>query len=81
VVGPAFNGELGYDFTGRTTVIQVSDPDNPGSFLCHAAFDGKGDPVFFDPDRGAVEAHGQRYGLTPIGAISIDPLTGNYVRL
>jgi serine protease Do len=69
----------GWDVPRR--IFSSLDPLNAGSFYCHAVFDGKGEVALYGQDRGEVERFARENGLADLSRVSINPATGDYMRL
>jgi serine protease Do len=62
-------------------VFRSLDPDNPGSFLCHAAFGDGERPMVCSQDEAEMQRMAADHGLTDFGFVSVNPLTGAWMRL
>jgi len=69
----------GWDIPVRT--FGSIDPDNPGRFRCWGAFDATGELVRCGQDIAEIEEFGQERGISNFGLVSIDPSTGEYMRV
>jgi serine protease Do len=57
------------------------DPDNSGWFRCYGAFNAEGELVSYGQDRSQIEGAGQKNGLADFGMVTVNPNTGDFVRL
>jgi serine protease Do len=87
VVSAGFDGEGGASATYLSgwpmpqRLLRSIDPSNPGWFFCHAAFDDRGELVYSGQNRAEVERFASENGLTDLGAVSVMPLTGSFLRV
>lgn len=86
LVSAGFNGEggatavffSGWDIPER--IFGSIDADNPGYFWCWGAFDTTGELAHCGQDKAAIERVGRQNGLSAFGLVSVNPVTGEYVR-
>lgn len=69
----------GWDMPRR--IFTSLDPLNAGSFYCHAVFDAEGNVALYDRERQEVERFARENGLADLARVSINPATGDYMRL
>lgn len=56
------------------------DPDNPGHFICYAAFNENGEVARAGQDPRVIEEFARANGLTDLGMASVEPFSGDAVR-
>jgi serine protease Do len=69
----------GWSFPQR--LFQYLDPRNPGWFRCYAVFDEGGAVAKCSHDRSMLESYANENDLSEVGLISINPETGDHIRL
>lgn len=86
VVSTGFKGEGGataVSFSGWGILERIFgsiDPNNPGWFRCWGMFDSTGKLVRCGQDKAEIEGFGQALGLMDFGMVSVNPVTGEYIR-
>ncbi len=61
-------------------IFRSIDPDNPGRFMCFAAFDASGEVVRAGQNAKSIEQFARANGLTDLGIASVEPFSGDSIR-
>jgi serine protease Do len=62
-------------------IFRSLDPSNPGWFRCYAVFDASGAIMKCSHDRSLLESFANENDLTEVGLVSINPQTGDHIRM